>query len=180
MKRVVVTGLGIVSSIGVDAKEVTVNGRTYTAWNVSKVTDMQAMFCEASAFNHPLEQWNVSNVTSMKGMFCNAPVFNQYIGKWHIKSDCDIGRMFALSSVSKQTFEGKLYGNKIAEYFKLDNPDEDKVWKSPTRWERRKDAVMFFSSISKMNIDEESIESKNLNLIRKIDYDVYKEIVLFI
>ena len=49
-----------------------------------------------------------------------------------------------------------------------------------TRWEKEKNAVMFFSSISKMNIDEESTESKELNLIRKIDYNVYKEIVLFI
>ena len=49
-----------------------------------------------------------------------------------------------------------------------------------TRWERRKNAVMFFSSISKINIDEENIKSKILNLIIKIDYDVYKEIVSFI
>ena len=89
--------------------------------------------------------------------------------------------MFAFSyKIKKVDFEGKLYGDKIAEYFKLDKPDEDKVWEPFTRWERRKNAVMFFSSISKMDIDEESIEYKKLNLLRKIDYDVYKEIVSFI
>ena len=59
-------------------------------------------------------------------------------------------------------------------------PFIDEVWEQCTRWERRKNAVMFFSSVSKMNIDEENIKSKILNLIIKIDYDVYKEIVSFI
>jgi hypothetical protein len=38
-------------------------------------------------------------------------------------------------------------------------PFLDEVWEQCTRWERRKNAVMFFSSVSKMNIDEENIKS---------------------
>ena len=149
-------------------------------WNVSNVYAMTEMFSNTNVFNQDIGKWNVNKVTLMSHIFYKAIAFNQYIGKWPIRRDCDVPNIFECSGVSKETFEGKLYGNKIAEYFKLDKPDEDKVWEPYTRWERRKNAVMFFSSISKLDIDEESIESKKLNLIRKIDYDVYKEIVSFI
>ena len=83
--------------------------------------------------------------------------------------------------VDEETFEGKLYGNKIAEYFNLNSPNEDKVWEPYTRWERRKNAVMFFSSVSKMNIDEENIKSNLiLNILHSMDDNIYKEIVMFI
>ena len=38
-------------------------------WDVSKVTNMEDMFRNASSFNQPLNNWNVSNVTNMYGMF---------------------------------------------------------------------------------------------------------------
>ena len=141
------------------------------------------MFKRATVFNQDISGWNVLKVKYMEEMFFHATDFNQYIGKWAINSDCEVREMFSDSGVSKNIFEGKLYGNKIAEYFKLDNPNEFMVM-DPfirlKRWKRRKNAVMFFCSISKMDIDEESIEYKKLNLLRKIDYDVYKEIVSFI
>tara|TARA_A100001388_G_C28711809_1_gene471633 strand:- start:315 stop:1199 length:885 start_codon:yes stop_codon:yes gene_type:complete len=193
----------------ITTKKVSINGNQYTAWDVSNVTNMCMMFMGAKTFNQNIGSWNVSSVTSMGCMFsyatdfnnagsCNigswnvsrvidmeemfnrASTFNQDIGKWPIKKDCNTDYMFDNGIIAKETFEGKLYSNKIAEYFNLDNPNEIMVWEPFTRWERRKNAVMFFSSISKMNIDEESTESKELNLIRKIDYNVYKEIVLFI
>ena len=34
-------------------------------WDVSKVTNMNAMFQNATSFNQPLNNWNVSKVTSM-------------------------------------------------------------------------------------------------------------------
>ena len=152
-------------------------------WDVSNVEVMREMFKRATGFNQDIGGWNVLKVKYMEEMFFRATDFNQYIGKWAINSDCEVREMFSDSGVSKNIFEGKLYGNKIAEYFKLDNPNEFMVM-DPfirlKRWKRRKNAVMFFCSISKMDIDEESIESKKLNLIRKIDYDVYKEIVSFI
>ena len=42
------------------------------SWNVSKVTDMAAMFAEAKAFNQPIGDWDVSNVTNMSDMFWNS------------------------------------------------------------------------------------------------------------
>src|SRR5574344_715054 len=32
-------------------------------WNVSKVTDMHAMFYQSKNFNQPIENWDTSNVT---------------------------------------------------------------------------------------------------------------------
>ena len=60
-------------------------------------------------------------------------------------------------------------------------PFLDEVWEQCTRWERRKNAVMFFSSVSKMNIDEENIKSNLiLNILHSMDDNIYKEIVMFI
>ena len=155
------------------------------SWNVSNVKNMECMFCYAKLFNNAgnisIGSWNVSNVNNLSQIFAAANSFNQDISKWPIIETCSIDYdSFIHTSLNKDVFEGKLYGNKIAEYFKLDNPNQFMVMEPYTRWERRKNAVMFFNSISKMNIDEDCIKSKNLNLIRKIDYDVYKEIVLFI
>jgi len=47
-------------------------------WNVSNVTNMESMFGHASSFNQPLNHWNVSNVMNMRGMFNNSTTsFNQ-------------------------------------------------------------------------------------------------------
>ena len=155
------------------------------SWDVSNVKNMECMFCYAKLFNNAgnlsISSWNVSNVNNLSQIFASANSFNQDIGKWPIMETCSVDYdSFIHTSLNKDVFEGKLYGNKIAEYFKLDNPNQFMVMEPYTRWERRKNAIMFFNSISKMNIDEDCIKSKNLNLIRKIDYDVYKEIVLFI
>ena len=91
--------------------------------------------------------------------------------------------MFLGCLIGKETFEGKLYGDKIAEYFNLDNGNEDMVREPYTRWERRKYAVMFLSFISKMNVDEaddDEIVTGSIKLLRKIDDNVYKTIVKFI
>ena len=152
-------------------------------WNVSNVTNMEAMFCLALSFNQNIGLWNVSNVMNMKFMFDCARSFKINIGKWPINSKCSISCIFD-NEYPKEILNGKLYGNKIAKYFNLDNPNEDKVWEPYTRWERRKNAVMFFSSISKMNItdsDSEEIKSNDiLNILHSMDDNIYKEIVMFI
>ena len=48
-----------------------------SGWNVSKVTDMNELFADATAFNQPLNDWDVSNVTEMSEMFESATSFNQ-------------------------------------------------------------------------------------------------------
>ena len=119
----------------------------------------------------------------MRDMFDGASSFNQDIGKWPIKTDCNTNRMFDGCLIEKETFEGKLYGDKIAEYFNLDIGNEDMVWEPYTRWERRKHAVIFFSSVSKMNVDEvddDELVTDSIKLLREIDDNVYKNIVKFI
>ena len=152
-------------------------------WNVSNVTNMSHMFDGASSFNQDICQWNVSNVTNMRDMFDGESSFNQDIGKWPIKTDCNTNRMFRDSLIANETFEGKLYGDKIAEYFNLDNGNEFMVWEPYTRWERRKYAVMFFSSISKMNVDEvddDELVTGSIKSLREIDDNVYRNIIKFI
>ena len=47
------------------------------SWDVSKVTDMHAIFYQSKNFNQPIENWDTSNVTDMSYMFCYARAFNQ-------------------------------------------------------------------------------------------------------
>ena len=55
------------------------------SWNVSAVTNMQAMFSNASSFNHNIGSWNLGKVTNTSYMFSNASSFNQDIGAWNMK-----------------------------------------------------------------------------------------------
>ena len=55
-------------------------------WDVSKVTNMEDMFRNASSFNQPLNNWNVSNVTVIGAMFCEASSFNQPLNDWDVSN----------------------------------------------------------------------------------------------
>ena len=55
-----------------------------SGWNVSRVTDMAGMFEDASAFNGDLSGWNVSRVTDMANMFQGATLFKQNLGTWYV------------------------------------------------------------------------------------------------
>ena len=63
-------------------------------WDVSKVTDMEQMFALAETFNQPIGNWNVSNVKTMKEMFLRASEFNQPINKWDVSNVVDMAYMF--------------------------------------------------------------------------------------
>jgi len=58
----------------INTKEVTVNGRTYFAWDTSKVTNMSHMFNYAESFNQDISGWDTSNVTNKINMFANCPI----------------------------------------------------------------------------------------------------------
>jgi len=46
-------------------------------WDTSSITNMDAMFSGASAFNQDISSWDTSSVTTMANMFYNATAFNQ-------------------------------------------------------------------------------------------------------
>lgn len=63
-------------------------------WNTQNVTNMGAVFCEATAFNQPIGTWNTANVTNLAGMFILARAFNQPIGSWNTSKVTDLTEMF--------------------------------------------------------------------------------------
>ena len=64
-------------------------------WNVSNVTDMHGMFCNAGLFNQPLDKWNVSNVTDMIMMFSHTDAFNQPLNTWNVSNVTNMYGMFS-------------------------------------------------------------------------------------
>ena len=71
-------------------------------WDVSNVTNMRWMFCNATSFNQYIGSWDVSKVTDMRGMFYKATTFSQYIGSWDVSNVTDMGGMFARASSFNQ------------------------------------------------------------------------------
>jgi surface protein len=67
-------------------------------WNVSKVTNMEAMFGDTtfgeSYFKGNISRWDVSNVTNMRSMFASSK-FNGDISEWDVKNVKDMSWMFA-------------------------------------------------------------------------------------
>ncbi len=81
------------------------NSGNMDGWDVSSVTDMKSMFCEASSFNQPIGSWNVSNVWNMSSMFYYATSFNQSIGSWDVSSVTSMIAMFLEASSFNQPID---------------------------------------------------------------------------
>ncbi len=73
------------------------NGDDLSQFCVSKVTDMNKMFLNASTFNQDISNWDVSNVTDMQEMFHNALDFNQDIGNWDVSNVVNMRFMFLVA-----------------------------------------------------------------------------------
>jgi surface protein len=65
-------------------------------WDVSEVTNMNAVFIDYTNFNEPLNTWNVSNVTSMDMMFSGCKRFNQPLDQWNVGRVTNMLGMFNL------------------------------------------------------------------------------------
>ncbi|PKV51591.1 surface protein [Aquimarina sp. MAR_2010_214] len=70
-----------------------------SAWDVSNVTSMYLMFNGAIAFNGDLSAWDVSKVTNMKRMFDGAIAFNGDLSKWDVSKVTDMEDMFYRANV---------------------------------------------------------------------------------
>ena len=64
-------------------------------WNVSKVTNMRDMFSYCYKFNQDIGNWEVSNVTNMNALFYNCRDFNQDISKWDVSKVTNMSDMFS-------------------------------------------------------------------------------------
>ena len=63
-----------------------VGNASFDTWDTSTVTNMEAVFLNASSFNSPIGSWDLSNVTIISSLFLNASSFNQPIGDWNTGS----------------------------------------------------------------------------------------------
>ena len=64
-------------------------------WDVSRVTNMYALFHKASEFSGDLSQWDTSQVRNMRDMFKGASSFNSNLSQWNVNQVTDMGNMFA-------------------------------------------------------------------------------------
>jgi surface protein len=75
-----------------------VNATTFNqaigSWDTSAVTNMNNMFTNANTFNQAIGSWDTSKVTNMNSMFTNAVVFNQPIGSWNTANVTSINSIF--------------------------------------------------------------------------------------
>ncbi len=63
-------------------------------WDVSRVTDMSDLFCDASSFNEDLSKWQTGNVTDMSRMFWRAESFTSDLSKWQTGNVTDMRGVF--------------------------------------------------------------------------------------
>ena len=71
-------------------------------WDVSNVTNMQAMFYLNGTFNTDISAWDVSNVNEMNGMFYGAVIFNKDLSSWNVSN------VISCSSFCQNAFEWTL------------------------------------------------------------------------
>ena len=77
-------------------------------WNVSNVTEMAWMF-RHSAFNQDISGWDVGNVTNMEKMFLGSN-FDQDLGNWDVSNVTDMNDMFATTALSTENYDATLIG----------------------------------------------------------------------
>ena len=74
------------------------------SWDVSDVTDMDALFKDMKDFNEDISRWNVSNVLCMSGMFRGAHSFNGNLSGWEVGRVQSMTFMFGFAT----SFNGDL------------------------------------------------------------------------
>jgi surface protein len=92
-----VPDLSMVTSVAsmFDGCKSLIGNQSFKVWDLSTVTNMQAMFGLAEKFNQPIGNWNVGNVQTMDNLFNNALSFNQDISKWEVSNVTNMFLMFS-------------------------------------------------------------------------------------
>ena len=92
--KFVMCDLTKVTNMGAMFRGATSFNQDISKWNVSKITNMGSMFYNAKSFNQDISKWNVSKVTNMSWMFYDARSFNQDISKWNVSKVTNMSWMF--------------------------------------------------------------------------------------
>ena len=93
-------GVRVTNMFAMFAEATNFNG-DITGWNTGAVTTMAFMF-RNTAFNRNIGAWNTSNVTAMNDMFLSASAFNQNIGGWNTGAVTNMASMFSNASAFNQ------------------------------------------------------------------------------
>ena len=91
--------LSRVTDMGAMFRDATVFTGNLSGWDVSRVTHMNGMFNGAAHFNGDISGWNVGNVVDMSHMFQSAGAFNQNISGWDVSNVTNMDRMFNMERV---------------------------------------------------------------------------------
>jgi len=91
------------------------------SWNVSTITNMEAMFTNVGSFNQNIGSWDVSNVTNMQSMFSGATTFNQDIGSWNVSSVTNMSSLFGNAIAFNQNIGSWNVSNVTSMAFMFDN-----------------------------------------------------------
>jgi hypothetical protein len=70
-------------------------------WDVSLITDMNCVFCNAYTFNDDISNWDVSNAVYMDRMFYSTTFNNQNINNWNVSNVLNMHRMFYNSNFNQ-------------------------------------------------------------------------------
>lgn len=79
-------------------------------WDVSTITNMSSLFEGASSFNQNISGWDVSAATNMISLFEGASDFNQDLGGWNVSNVSDMSNMFANAGLSTVNYDNLLNG----------------------------------------------------------------------
>ncbi|KAH8096201.1 hypothetical protein JL720_3557 [Aureococcus anophagefferens] len=73
-----------------------------SAWDVSKVTNMNQAFYGTTAFDQDIGGWDTSKVTGMSGTFSEAAAFDQDISAWDTSKVTNMGYAFSEAAAFDQ------------------------------------------------------------------------------
>ncbi len=90
-------------------------------WDVSKVTDLRAVFHTARCFNQPIGDWDVGNVQQLSYMFRDAVNFNQDISRWNTTKNTTLeGTFWGASNFNQDISTKRINAGTPEEYLAWD------------------------------------------------------------